>query len=653
MFIRRWQTGRKDHCFSKSLAGAALKPEEISDSHGFALRSAKSPKSFPPMKGTNWTAATAGFILAAALGYFVLRNWLKVEAHDLYVVGLVLLVLVFTFINRRLVTSARKLRAAVYRGDELLAAARAAEDKYRSIFENAGEGIFQTAPDGRYLSANPALARLYGYAIPADLIHAVTSIGTQIYVDPNRREEFLKEMQAKGEVSDFESQVRRSDGRLLWISENAHAVRDEHGDVIYFEGTVEDITERKRSELEREERTQRELRHQRYLLDLAQFDKSDFGAALSVLVETTSRSLGVARTSAWRIVEKDTESEAIVLLDLYDLNKDAHVTDELILQGSDFPHYFAALRSETHIVAHDAATDPRTSEFTETYLNPLGITAMLDVPIFIKGQLAGVLCLEHVGGSRVWKDDELAFAASVGNMIAVTFEAAERRRAEDEADRERERAEQLLLNILPVTVAQRLRRGEGLIADHYTEATVLFADIVDFTRLSANIAPQAVVNYLNVIFSEFDQLAQDLGLEKIKTIGDAYMAVGGVPTPRLDHTEAVVEMALAMLEVCARLSRGTEMPFTMRIGINTGPVVAGVIGIKKFIYDLWGDTVNLASRMESHGVTGEIQVTDAVYERMRQKYLFAPRGKIDIKGRGQQKTYLLKGRIDILEAAIG
>jgi PAS domain S-box-containing protein len=605
------------------------------------------------MKRMNWTVVTAGFIFAAVLGYFILRHWVKVEAHDLYIIGLVLLVLIFTFINRRLATSARELRAAARRADELLAAARAAEDKYRSIFENAGEGIFQTAPDGCYLSANPALARLYGYAQPADLVHAVTSIGTQIYVDPNRREEFLKEMQNKGKVSDFESQVRRSDGSLIWISENAHAVRDEHGHLIYFEGTVEDITERKRSEIEREKRTQRELRHQRCLLDLAQFDKSDFGAALSVLVETTSRTLGVARTSAWRIVEKDAANEAIALLDLYDLNKDTHLTDELILKGADFPRYFAALRSETHIVAHDAVADQRTNEFTETYLKPLGIAAMLDVPTFIKGQLAGVLCLEHVGGSRVWKDDELAFAASVGNMIAVTFEAAERRRAEDEAERERERAEQLLLNILPVTVAQRLRRGEGLIADHYTEATVLFADIVDFTRLSANIAPEAVVSYLNVIFSEFDQLAQDLGLEKIKTIGDAYMVVGGVPTPRLDHTEAVVEMALAMLEACRRLSRGTQMPFTMRIGINTGPVVAGVIGIKKFIYDLWGDTVNLASRMESHGVTGEIQVTDMVHQRMRQKYLFEARGNVDIKGRGQQKTYLLKGRIDVLEAAIG
>ncbi len=605
------------------------------------------------MKRAKWPLVTAGFVFAGVFGYLLLRNWIKVESHDLYIVGLVLLLISFTFINRRLARSARELRSAVARADESLAAARAAENKYRSIFENAGEGIFQTAPDGRYLSANPALAHLYGYETPADLIRAVTSIGTQVYLDPDRRDEFLRQMQSKGEVTDFESQVRRNDGSLLWISENAHPVRNESGEIIYFEGIVEDITERKRNEIEREERTQRELHHQRCLLDLAQFDKSDFGAALSLLVETTSRTLGVSRTSAWRIVDKDSEAEAIVLLELYDLDKNVHVTDELILRGADFPHYFAALRSETHIVAHDAAIDPRTNEFKETYLDPLEITAMLDVPIFIKGQLTGVLCLEHVGGSRTWKDDELAFAAAVGNMISVTFEAAERRRAEDEADRERQRAEQLLLNILPMTIAQRLRRGEGLIADHYTEATVLFADIVDFTRLSANIAPEAVVNYLNVIFSEFDQLAHDLGLEKIKTIGDAYMAVGGVPTPREDHTEAVVEMALAMLDACTRLSSGTRIPFTMRIGINTGPVVAGVIGIKKFIYDLWGDTVNLASRMESQGLTGEIQVTDAVYTRMRDKYLFEPRGRIEIKGRGQQHTYLLKGRVELLETAAG
>jgi PAS domain S-box-containing protein len=588
--------------------------------------------------------------MVAVCGYLLLRDWFNIAAHHVYAVGLAVLFAIFTIINRQLAKSAREMRAAVVRADESLTAVRAAEAKYRSIFENAGEGIFQIASDGRYLAANPALARIFGYTSPADLIGAAKSTDAVLYVDPSRRENLLRMMQRQGRVTGLESQIRRRDGSLAWISESIHAVRDEQGLVSYYEGTVAEITDRKRNDTERDLRHQRELRHQRCLLELSQFDKSDFGAALAVLVQTTSSTLGVARTSVWRLVEKDTEQEAIVLLDLFELANKKHITDELVLKAASFPRYFAALRRETYIVAHDATTDPRTREFTESYLQPLGITAMLDVPVFIKGRLAGVLCLEHTGGPRVWQDDELAFAAAVGNMIAVTFEAAERRRAEAEAERERERAEELLLNILPKTIAQRLRHGEGLIADHYAEATVLFADIVDFTRLSANITPQAVVSYLNVIFSEFDQLAQSHGLEKIKTIGDAYMVVGGVPTPRQGHSESVVEMALAMLEACKRLSCQSSMPVTMRVGINTGPVVAGVIGIRKFIYDLWGDTVNMASRMESHGVSGEIQVTDTVYQQMREKYVFEPRGKIDIKGRGQQRTYLLKGRRTAVES---
>jgi PAS domain S-box-containing protein len=583
-----------------------------------------------------------GFVLIAVFGYLLMRDWLNLAAADNFFV--LSLALLFTIINRRLAKSARELKKVARRADESLAASRVAEARYRSMFENADEGIFQIAGDGRYLATNSSMARIFGCGSSRELIEFLTRSGAELYVVPRREEAFAETLLGKSEVVDFESQIRRRDGSLAWISQNSRAVRTEDGTISHYEGTVVDITERKQNEAERELRTQRELRHQRCLLELSQFDKSDFDAAVRVLVETTGNTLGVARTSAWRIVEKDTEHEAIQLLDLFDLQKKEHVTEELVLKGANFPRYFTALRRETYIVAHDARTDPRTSEFTESYLLPLGITAMLDTPIFVKGRLAGVLCLEHVGGPRTWKDDELAFAAAVGNMIAVTFEAAERRRAEAEAERERERAEQLLLNILPGTIAQRLRRGEGLIADHYTEATVLFADIVDFTRFSANIAPQAVVKHLNVIFSEFDQLAESYELEKIKTIGDAYMVVGGVPTPRQDHAEAVVEMALAMLEACKRLSHDARLPLTMRIGINTGPVVAGVIGIKKFIYDLWGDTVNLASRMESHGLTGEIQVTDALYERMQAKYLFAPRGKIDIKGCGQQRTYLLKGR---------
>ncbi len=209
---------------------------------------------------------------------------------------------------------------------------------------------------------------------------------------------------------------------------------------------------------------------------------------------------------------------------------------------------------------------------------------------------------------------------------------------------EKERSERLLLNILPLPIAEQLKQGCHTIADNFAEVTVLFADIVDFTRLSAQRSPQEVVNLLNQIFSAFDELAQQHGVEKIKTIGDAYMAVGGLPTPRLDHAEAIAEMAIDMLDVIAQFKTETGELLSMRIGINTGPVVAGVIGTNKFIYDLWGDTVNIASRMESQGIADCIQVTAETYNRLRDKYVFEERGDIPIKGKGEVTTYILAGR---------
>lgn len=341
-------------------------------------------------------------------------------------------------------------------------ALREAEEKYRSIFENAIEGIFQTTADGCYLSANPALARMYGYKSPEELIARLTNIGRQLYVNPNRRAEFLAALDHHKEVSDFESQVYRSDGSIIWISENARAVRHEQGKLLYYEGIVEDITKRK-------------------------------------------------------------------------------LTEE-------------ALRIE------------------------------------------------------------------------------------------QEKSEQLLLNILPKAIADQLKQKPGSLAERFDEATVLFADIVGFTPLSAHTSPEELVNLLNEIFSTFDQLAEQHGLEKIKTIGDAYMLAGGLPTVRPDHAEAVAHMALDMQREIAHQAVQLNVPVQLRIGINTGPVVAGVIGIKKFIYDLWGDTVNTASRMESHGLPGCIQVTATTYHRCKEKFIFEERGVVPIKGKGDMLTYLLKGR---------
>ena len=341
-------------------------------------------------------------------------------------------------------------------------ALRQAEAKYRQIFENAAQGIYQSSVDGRYISANQALAKLYGYRCAQELMANITNIGQQVYVDPNRYAKFVSSMHKYDTVSRFVSQVYRADRSTIWISETARAVYDSEGNLLYYEGTVEDVTERK------------------------------------VVAE--------------------------------------------------------ALRYQ------------------------------------------------------------------------------------------QEQSERLLLNILPGPIAARLQLVEEAIADSFAEVTVLFADLVGFTEICAQIPPTELVSLLNEIFSTFDHLAEQHGLEKIKTIGDAYMVAGGLPLPQANHASAIAEMALDMLAAIAKFTAKHGKPFNIRIGINTGPVVAGVIGIKRLIYDLWGDTVNIASRMESQGIPGCIQVTQSTYDLLRDKYIFEQRGAIQVKGKGEMTTYLLIGK---------
>ncbi|XZN97161.1 MAG: adenylate/guanylate cyclase domain-containing protein [Microcoleus sp.] len=337
-----------------------------------------------------------------------------------------------------------------------------AEERYHSIVENAMEGIFQSTPSGQFISANPALAKLYGYDSPGELMSSIHNISEQLYIDAERRREFVVAMDANNAVSGFESRVKRKDGAWIWVSENVRTVRDSEGKLMYYEGTVSDITERK-------------------------------------------------------LVQE-----------------------------------------------------------------------------------------------------------------ALSFQ--------------QDQTEKLLLNILPKPIAERLKVEQSTIADSFEEVSVLFADIVGFTELSARMSPTELVKRLNVIFSQFDQLAEEYGVEKIKTIGDAYMVVGGLPTPRDDHAEAIAEMALEMQAKIAKLSAQTGEDLAIRVGINSGPVVAGVIGVSKFTYDLWGDTVNVAARMEVTGLAGSIQVTDVTYELLKDKYLFENRGLTPIKGKGDMVTYLLQGR---------
>jgi class 3 adenylate cyclase len=204
-------------------------------------------------------------------------------------------------------------------------------------------------------------------------------------------------------------------------------------------------------------------------------------------------------------------------------------------------------------------------------------------------------------------------------------------------------SERLILNILPESVARKLKAKEGMVVDAYPDASVLFADIAGFTRFSSGLPAGELVDLLNGIFCLFDALAEEYGLEKIKTIGDAYMVVGNVPAPVDQHLVVMAEMALSMQAVF-QAHAATDLGLGLRLGLHSGPVVAGVIGTKKFSFDLWGDTVNIASRMESHGEPGRIQVSQAVYERLKGEYLFEERGAIELRGRGAMKTWWLQGR---------
>ena len=332
---------------------------------------------------------------------------------------------------------------------------RITQERYHSIVENAVEGIYQATPSGRYLSANLALAKIYGYESPEELITSIQNIERQVYVNSNQRREFIEQMEANHAVIGFESQVYRKDGTTICISENARAVRDSKGKPVYYEGTVSDITARK-------------------------------------------------------FAQKQTE--------------------------------------------------------------------------------------------------------------------------------------ELLLKILPKPIAERLQQKQQVIADSFSDVSVLFADLVGFTNFASRKTPTELVEILNQIFSEFDQLSKQHDLEKIKTIGDAYMVVGGLPIPISDHASSIAQMGLDMQNFIARFNTEINESFRLRIGINIGPVVAGVIGLTKFSYDLWGDTVNVASRMESSGIPGQTQVTAAVYERLKERFLFQERGTILIKGKGEMVTYLLLGQ---------
>ena len=245
-------------------------------------------------------------------------------------------------------------------------------------------------------------------------------------------------------------------------------------------------------------------------------------------------------------------------------------------------------------------------------------------------------------------------------FLLLRFAAIEKKKAQDRLEAahrdlqaEQERSERLLLNILPGPIAERLKNQDQTIADGFADVSVMFVDIVNFTRIAEGLNPQQVFAMLNRVFSSFDELAEKFGLEKIKTIGDAYMVAGGLNNNRDDYSDALVDMALEMRDLLQRDFEVGEMRLEVRIGIGTGPVVAGVVGKKKFIYDLWGDTVNIASRITGEGVPGMIQVDETTYRRLRSRFDFHEPQTIYLKGKGNMIVYRVIGRKAVVSTVIG
>ena len=267
----------------------------------------------------------------------------------------------------------------------------------------------------------------------------------------------------------------------------------------------------------------------------------------------------------------------------------------------------------------------------------VGLKAAFGLPILADEQVLAVVifyCDKSLECQPRLLELFSAVATQLGSLI-------KRKQAESALRWQQKQTEKLLLNILPKPIALRLQKEQKLIADYFDEVSVLFADLVGFTEFSTHKSPTQLVEILNGIFCEFDRLSESRGLEKIKTIGDAYMVVGGLPTPREDHGEAIALLALEMQAALTLFNLKIGESFQLRIGIHSGSVVAGIIGISKFSYDLWGDTVNVASRMESNGSSGKIQVTAATYERLKDMFVFEERGMIEVKGKGQMLTYWL------------
>ncbi|NEO83253.1 MAG: PAS domain S-box protein [Spirulina sp. SIO3F2] len=479
------------------------------------------------------------------------------------------------------------------------AALQLSEERFTKVFQASPDAIaicaFET---GRILEVNDSFLAATGYTATDVIDRTLTEL--DLWRIPGQTDEIVEVAHAQGSLSNQLVTFTNATGKLRWAKLAAETIAIKGQLCLVF--MTHDITALKAVEAE--------LQQQKQYLWL------------------------ILNNIPQQVFWKDTQSVFV------GCNR-----NWAIASGLDSPEQVIG-KTDYELVSSEAAERYR-AEDAYVMQNDQPILHQLD----IKHKSQDAEAVVWLDVTKIPLHDE---AGEVIGLIGVLEDITQRKQATEALKAEQAKSEQLLLNILPQAIAQQLKHQQtqnlspsqrNLLAQHYDQVTILFADIVGFTSLCATLPPIELVTLLNDIFSAFDRLADQYGLEKIKTIGDAYMVAAGLPTPRPDQVVAIAQMALAMQAVIPQIQTPTAVTCQIRLGIHTGPVVAGVIGLKKFSYDLWGDTVNIASRMETTGEPGRIQVTEAVYQALQNSdYAFTERGWVDVKGKGQMRTYWLNSK---------
>ena len=529
------------------------------------------------------------------------------------------------------------------------AALAESEERWQLAIQGSHDGIWDLNPQLNEVFYSPRCKQMLGFE-DWELENLPSSFRDRLHPDDQDIVMQAMEDHLNRKTPHFrvEFRMKSKEGHYKWILSRGQALWDESGTPVRMSGSHSDITDRKLAEENLKRQSERDNL-------VSQISQQLLEQNISLAIDIALESLMLFCESHYAFLLKfDPTSEAFSIThhQLYPTARPAIPTQPnpedsnllgMMISRDNLPWIYQQCRSGAGVRLEHLNDLPPAAYPERNYLQQYQVASLIIVPMIYQDTIAGGLGLATFQESRSWQDNEGQLLQLVGEMLAM---ATARRAAEEALLQEQEKAERLLLNVLPAPIVNRLKYNPGVIADEFESVSILFADIVGFTTLASHLDPTALVDLLNDIFSRFDSLTAQLKLEKIKTIGDAYMVAAGLPIPRTDHAQAIADMALAMQETILIPSTDPNVrdKLQIRIGINTGKVVAGVIGTHKFIYDLWGDTVNVSSRMESSGEPGRIQVAEPAYLKLKDSYQFEPRGEVAVKGKGLLKTYWLLGK---------